>query len=267
MLGTEENDNDIFGLETLTSRAASRLTPRSVPTRRSRRIVMNSATPRGRQSRPSSTPSLSGLHISATDEDVANSVIYDGEFCVYAMSDSVLRPSAPGLLRRVLSTFSFSSNTSIITAADYPSLYHKIRALDGDSGASGSDIRAHLTLHPTRSNQIGEHNKFWELSNQLLDAYLADMHEVDDVLLASGSRQKGLVAKLTLPKETVGVDTCDGELTVARVWSGDLEGEVEELFEGRFRWRVQYSAEAWSEGYGEGVDCDFGFWAVRANEA
>lgn len=194
------------------------------------------------------------------------------------MSDSALKPPAPGLLRRVFSTLSLSSNATAAGPPDYPTLFGKIRALDGDSGAlgSGSDIRAHLSLHPFAS-EIGAHNKFWVLGDASLDAYLSEIQRVNDIPFPGGARHSGIVARLLTPEDRVGVEAFDGELTLTRVWvdqvdsgadedEGMEESATGELFEGRFRLKVEHNMEAWSEGYGEGVECDFGFWAVRASE-
>lgn len=203
---------------------------------------------------------------------------YQGEFCVYAMSDSALKRPAPGLLSRVFSTLSLSSGTSAPEPPDYPTLFGKIRALDGDSGAlgSGSDIRAHLSLHPFTS-EIGPHNKFWVLGDASLDAFLSEIQRVDDIPFPGGTRHSGIVARLLIPEDRVGVEAFDGELTLTRVWADQVDMEADEdegmkesatgeLFEGRFRLKVEHNMEAWSEGYGEGVECDFGFWAVRTSE-
>lgn len=264
MLVAEDDEHDVFGPST--------------SNRRSRRLSSMSA----HSTRRTATAGPSRLSVSHTarlsaqgnEGDVMSAPsIYEGEFNVYSISDSSLNRPAPGLLRRMLSSLSLTSDPAIAESPDYAALYRKIRTLDGDSGAFGSDLRAHLSLDPSRWQKVGQDNMFWVLGDPNYDAYLMDVRDVVDIVLASGARCSGIAAKLAMPEDRVGVDAWDGDVNLARVWAGPVDvettgddGEVGELFEGRFRLKAEYSVEAWREGYGEGADTDFAFWAVRTTE-
>ncbi|KAF8877739.1 hypothetical protein CPB84DRAFT_356573 [Gymnopilus junonius] len=73
--------------------------------------------------------------------------------------------------------------------------------------------------------------------------------------------------RLTLAYPRCGISTSSGTICIRPLWkAADGDGEIMELFEGSYSFKIAYNSMYSTSGYGRGIKRNIDFWAVRKLE-